>query len=96
MSDLARKSGVSRPTLDKWLSGESTPTLDYLDKIAEALDTTPAALLAEDQGPLPASMLARLARCDEHEIAAIQATLAIFDRAAERSAKTEKKPKSTG
>lgn len=38
--DLAKKLGVSEVTVSRWLSGDRDPSIDTLNKIAEALDTT--------------------------------------------------------
>ena len=46
--DLAEKLKVSEVTVSRWLSGERNPSLDTMNSIASALDTTPAYLLSEN------------------------------------------------
>lgn len=36
-SELCRGADITRPTLDRWLSGESSPTLENLERLANAL-----------------------------------------------------------
>ena len=38
--DLAEKLGVTEVTVSRWLSGERDPSIETLNRIAEALDTT--------------------------------------------------------
>jgi transcriptional regulator with XRE-family HTH domain len=52
-AELSRRSGVSRSMIDGYLKQEGSATLDSLAAIAEALGTTPAALLAEETTPAP-------------------------------------------
>ena len=46
--DLAEKLNVSEVTVSRWLSGERNPSLETMNSIASALDTTPAYLLSEN------------------------------------------------
>ena len=46
--DLAEKLKVSEVTVSRWLSGERNPSLETMNSIASALDTTPAYLLSEN------------------------------------------------
>jgi transcriptional regulator with XRE-family HTH domain len=52
-ADFARKTGMSRTGIDAYISGESTPSIASLDRIADALDTTPQALIAPSEEPPP-------------------------------------------
>ena len=47
--ELSKKAGISREYLSHMLSGRSSPTLDFCEKIAAALETSLEALLAEPQ-----------------------------------------------
>ena len=38
--DLAERLGVTEVTVSRWLSGERDPSIETLNRIAEALDTT--------------------------------------------------------
>lgn len=46
--DLAEKLKVSEVTVSRWLSGERNPSLETMNNIASALDTTTAYLLSEN------------------------------------------------
>ena len=46
--DLAEKLNVSEVTVSRWLSGERNPSLETMNNIASALDTTTAYLLSEN------------------------------------------------
>lgn len=56
-SQLAAKIGMAQSNLSKWERGSSTPTVENLLLLAEALDTTAADLLSNCQHPpsLPAT-----------------------------------------
>jgi len=45
---LARRTGINRATIDKWMNGESVPNLEFLDTLAEGLETTPWDLIKPD------------------------------------------------
>ena len=45
--DVAKKIGVSPGQLSIWFSAKKTPGLPILDKLSEALKTTPAMLLSD-------------------------------------------------
>ena len=47
--DLADALGVSEVTVSRWLSGERNPSMETVEKIANALETTPAYLLSENE-----------------------------------------------
>ena len=47
--DLADALGVSEVTVSRWLSGERNPSMGTVEKIANALETTPAYLLSENE-----------------------------------------------
>lgn len=55
VSRLARESGLSRATIDKWLRDESTPTLDNLDAVAGALGVIPWELIKPERAGAEAS-----------------------------------------
>ncbi len=46
---LAQVAGVSQQTIQKWLSGESLPTLTTLELISEAFEMTLAELVSRDE-----------------------------------------------
>lgn len=46
--ELALKLGVSEVTVSRWLNGERNLTVETIDTIASALDTTASYLLAND------------------------------------------------
>ncbi|MCH5289954.1 MAG: helix-turn-helix transcriptional regulator [Treponema sp.] len=48
--DLAARLGVSEVTVSRWLSGERTPSIETMGKIANALGTTISYLLSENRG----------------------------------------------
>lgn len=56
---LAERSGVSRSMISLIERGETSPTATVLNKLADALGVTLAALFAEDQHIRPASPLVR-------------------------------------
>lgn len=52
-ADLCRKTGISTATMSQYVSGKYFPTQDRLEKIACALQTTPAYLMGwSDYDPL--------------------------------------------
>lgn len=51
-SELSRTSRISRTAIDKYISMEVSPTLDALDKIADALGCDPSDLIKDDSKPL--------------------------------------------
>lgn len=73
-SAFVQKAGFARPTLERWLKGERVPDLDQLEQTAQALDLSPAALIAdaEDQPwmRVPRHLLLALAQVhpDHHPI----------------------------
>lgn len=46
--DLAKASGTPQPTISRYITGKTPPSPERLVKIAEALDTTPEALMQGD------------------------------------------------
>lgn len=58
---LADLSGVSRSMISLIERGETSPTASVLNKLADALGVSLAALFSEQVGPAPASPLSRLA-----------------------------------
>lgn len=50
-SELARRTGISRPQIHRLIAGEHSPTSDTLDKLAEALDVEDGAALLENWDP---------------------------------------------
>ena len=57
-TDLAGQTGVSQPTVANWESGSHAPRHAALSKIASALNTAPASLLATPAPP-PGAVLAQ-------------------------------------
>ena len=53
--DLAARLGVSEVTVSRWLSGERTPSIETMGKIANALGTTISYLLSENRGSVEQS-----------------------------------------
>ncbi|MDE5797671.1 MAG: helix-turn-helix domain-containing protein [Treponemataceae bacterium] len=49
--ELALKLGVNEVTVSRWLNGERSLTIETLDSIASALDTTASYLLANNSQP---------------------------------------------
>lgn len=45
--DLAKKIGVSKQAVYKWMSGFAFPSHDNLVKLAEVLETKPSALISD-------------------------------------------------
>lgn len=45
IADLADKSGVSRPTLYKYVHGKGKPRLDTAAKLSRALDVPPSVIM---------------------------------------------------
>lgn len=48
--DLAASLGVSEVTVSRWLSGERNPSIETMNRIAQALNTTASYLLSEAPG----------------------------------------------
>ncbi|MCR4735286.1 MAG: helix-turn-helix domain-containing protein [Treponema sp.] len=46
--DLAEKLGVTEVTVSRWLNGERDPSIETLNKIAQALDTTTSDLFTNN------------------------------------------------
>lgn len=44
-NELAKRAGLSQPTVARWLRDQGAPGLNDLEKIAEALATTPEKLM---------------------------------------------------
>lgn len=63
IANIARETGVSRVTLDRWIAGESIPSLENLDRVAAALGENPWDLLKPVNNPVatPAAVLSALA-----------------------------------
>ncbi len=51
--ELANKLGVTQGTVQKMETGKSVVTLDWLEKLAKALDCEPYELLPEEWQPQP-------------------------------------------
>ena len=45
--ELAKKIGVSPSTVSMWVTGNSSPRMDLLEKIAEVFNITPSVLLTD-------------------------------------------------
>lgn len=53
-AEVCRKAGIARNTIERWISGESSPTIDGLDSLADALDMKPWQLIqADDEETVP-------------------------------------------
>ena len=59
VEDLAKMVGISRATLYRYENGERQPRRDIIEKLANALDTTPAFLLGDlsSQAHVPAGSI---------------------------------------
>ena len=53
--DLAEKLGVSRQSVSKWETGQSTPDLDKIIKLADLFGVTVDELVREEEAPKPES-----------------------------------------
>jgi transcriptional regulator with XRE-family HTH domain len=53
--DLAARSGVSNSLIYRWLQGETSPSLDNLDRIAAALGIPSSSLLNDKAAPSPST-----------------------------------------
>lgn len=53
---LATEAQVPPPSISNWLNGDRPPTIEGIESVAKALDTTPSALLAE---PVPTAVPTR-------------------------------------
>ncbi len=96
--DLARTSGFSRPSIDRWLAGGNSPDLDQVDALARALGKNPLSLLSEPgearQAHVPEDLLRMLADTpEEHE--AVRSLLMGFaiQRESEAAKRVKKSPK---
>jgi transcriptional regulator with XRE-family HTH domain len=91
VAEFCRKSGFNRQSVENWLDGESVPGLDSLDRIARALDVSPAALISDPaQAPwarIPGDVVDGLSRCEPHQIEMIRQQLVIFARNRELEAR---------
>lgn len=54
VSEIVRKTGLSRTAIDSWLRRETSPTLESLEKIADAIGKKPWELIYPE-GELPTS-----------------------------------------
>ena len=93
---LARKTGINRGTIDKWIAGESVPNLDFLDQLAEGLGATPWELIKPDNEESLEASISPMARKgtlllsqmtevgQEVAIAALESILEIEKRRAKR------------
>jgi transcriptional regulator with XRE-family HTH domain len=52
VSEFCRKIGVSRTAVDKWLKNQSSPNIENLDAIADALNSKPWDLIKPESEPL--------------------------------------------
>ncbi|NEB75181.1 helix-turn-helix transcriptional regulator [Streptomyces sp. SID14478] len=57
LADVARRAGVSVPFLSQVENGRSRPSMNSLQRIADALDTTAVALLAAAEAPRPVDVV---------------------------------------
>lgn len=48
-SDVAKKAGIPQSTFSDWKKGKSTPKMEKIQKIADALGTTPAHIMGWDE-----------------------------------------------
>ena len=76
--ELAARLHVVRQTVSKWEKGRSVPDAELLVRLAEELDTTPAALLGPDLPP------AAEADCTAEQLGRIAEQLAVKNRRARR------------
>ena len=76
--ELAARLHVVRQTVSKWDKGRSVPDAELLVRLAEELDTTPAALLGPDLPP------AAEADCTAEQLGRIAEQLAVKNRRARR------------
>ena len=76
--ELAERLHVVRQTISKWEKGRSVPDAELLVRLAEELDTTPAALLGPDLPP------AAEADCTAEQLGRIAEQLAVKNRRARR------------
>ncbi len=51
VSGLSRASGISRDTIHRWLRGETSPRIDMIRKVADALGVSTAAVDAATARP---------------------------------------------
>lgn len=81
IGEFSRKTGFSRTAIETWRDGETTPTLKYLDQIAEKLGKDPVDLLGIEKeaptvesGLLPAllEIASFLPALDDDEVEAIR------------------------
>jgi transcriptional regulator with XRE-family HTH domain len=87
VSELARTSGLSRSVIDKWLEGGSVPSIDNVERVAEALNLSIGELLGpepERPRPWPAmkDLFAALSTLDESEVPTIATALSAAIRTA--------------
>ncbi|MBQ9537814.1 MAG: helix-turn-helix transcriptional regulator [Treponema sp.] len=57
--DLAEKLGVTEVTVSRWLSGERDPSIETLNRIAEALGTSTSYFFITDDWQLEKELSAR-------------------------------------
>lgn len=82
--DLEKKTGISRSSLSRYLSGAYEPNADKLHRLAVALDVSEAWLLGYDVAPerLPAEDAAAISETLEEEMSRrmLDEIIAVYDR----------------
>lgn len=74
--DFAKKAGISRATVTRWLAGENTPDLNQVESAARVLDKAPIDLIMSDEDAKELSLawrevIRRVGKLDETEVDAI-------------------------
>lgn len=78
VSEFCRQTGIGRTAVDRWLKDEGGPSIESLDKIAEALGTTPDQLIKPPDDSIPLAkreLLSVISQLNDREIAMLGATI---------------------
>lgn len=76
VSEFCRKSGFARPTVDRWLKGENSPTLENLERIAAILDKPVPEMLSPSYAfgksdPILRELFSRLLAMEQDQLEAL-------------------------
>ncbi len=82
-AEFARRLGKAPTEVNRWVKGETVPSLDALDQIAIALNTTVASLLRDDADQtisrIPPRLIQLLESASPGKLAALQKMMEEFD-----------------
>jgi transcriptional regulator with XRE-family HTH domain len=74
-AEFRRKTGFAPGSIINWLEKGQTPTIDNLDRVAEALGATPSELLKPEGKPIPADILEALGKANDDALTSVRVVL---------------------